>query len=138
MPTVRAVGYAIDATSAYRYLPSQEADLWMQCFVWWEVVVRTDGSRRLTAGFCIDRRVGFGGAFAPNRFERVSLLVAALTQREQDAFDMQQPLPACAQQWVLRRRELQAAGRLPDGAGQLSPRYIQAYIDVSTDGIEPG
>ena len=69
----------------------QLTELWTQCFVWWEVEERAGGKLIAHVGVCTDRRLGFGGAFAPNRFERVSLLVAALTQRMQAAFDLQQP-----------------------------------------------
>ena len=56
----RAGTYVVDAESAYRFCPMQEADLWTQCFVWW------DGGG---AGVCVDRRLAFGGAYSPNRFE---------------------------------------------------------------------
>ena len=64
-----ALGYCIDAESAYSFCHIQEADLWTQCFVWWD-----DSA---SAGVAVDRRMGFGGSFAPNRFERVSTFVAA-------------------------------------------------------------
>eukprot|EP00966_Prymnesium_polylepis_P216592 5014172-Prymnesium_polylepis.1 len=69
--------------------------------------------------------MGFGGAFAPNRFERVSTFVAAYAQRMQAAFDARQPLPRCAARWAADRQALQASGALPPGAGQLEPRYLQ-------------
>eukprot|EP00965_Chrysotila_dentata_P092201 3043627-Pleurochrysis_carterae.AAC.1 len=37
--------------------------------------------------------MSFGGAFAPNRFERVSTLVAAWIPRKQAAFDASRPPP---------------------------------------------
>ena len=79
----RAQGYCVDAESAYSFIPIQVADLWQQCFLWWD----GDG----VPGVCVDNRMGFGGAFAPNRFERVSTLVAAYVQSLQDAFDRAQP-----------------------------------------------
>jgi hypothetical protein len=116
-----AGSYVVDAESAYRFCPVQEADLWTQCFVWWG----DDGA----AGVCVDRRLGFGGAFAPNRFERVSTLVAAHVQARQAAFDAANPLPPAARRWAAFRRSLQAEGNLPPCAAQSHPRYIQVYID---------
>ena len=116
--------YTID-----RYLCTQEADLWTQCFVWWYWRSNADGTRTLLVGVCVDRRVGFGGAFAPNRYERVALLVTAIAQRMQAAFDDTQPLPAHARRWEEARCALQERGELPPGVAQRHPRYIQAYID---------
>ena len=115
--------YCVDAESAYSFLCVQAADLWMQGFVWWG----PDG-----AHFRYDRRVGFGGAFAPNRFERTSTLCAAYTQHLQAEFDRLQPPPPCAQRWSNDRRALQRAGHLPPGEGQCHPRYLQVYIDDFT------
>ena len=114
--------------------------LWTQCFAWWTVsrVEHQTANGYLTVrhstqsarvGICVDRRVGFGGAFAPNRFERVSLMAAALAQQAQAAFDATQPLPACAQRWVAERRALQESGDLPTDEAQRSPTHIQAFID---------
>ena len=127
-------GYCVDAESAYSFCAVQRADLWQQCFVWWDEAGE--------AGFRVDRRMGFGGAFAPNRFERVSTFVAAYAQRMQAAFDAQQPLPQCAARWAADRRALQASGALPLGAGQLEPRYLQVFIDdfcgcAATDEVVP-
>eukprot|EP00965_Chrysotila_dentata_P108217 3574445-Pleurochrysis_carterae.AAC.1 len=79
----RAVAWVADAESAYRFCPVQQADLWLQCFVWWDSQGR--------ASVVVDERMGFGGTYAPNRFERVSTLVAAWVQRKQAQFDEQQP-----------------------------------------------
>eukprot|EP00965_Chrysotila_dentata_P072361 2391269-Pleurochrysis_carterae.AAC.1 len=76
--------------------------------------------------------MGFGGAFAPNRFEHVSRLVAAWVQRKQGAFDATQPLPTATRRWVERRAAAQRAGALKEGAEQLAPRYLQVYIDDFT------
>ena len=92
-----------------------------QCFAWWD----SDG----TSGICVDRRLGFGGAFAPNRFERVSTLVAAHVQSKHAAFDAAQPPPHSAQLWSVERRSLQAEGNLPAGDQQLHPRHLQVFID---------
>eukprot|EP00965_Chrysotila_dentata_P192571 6175258-Pleurochrysis_carterae.AAC.1 len=112
--------YVVDAESAYRFCPVQWADAWTQCFVWW------DGQGR--AAVVVDRRMGFGGAFAPNRFDRLSTLVAAWAQRKHAQFDATQPLPGAAERWV---RAQQAAG-MEGGAAQLAPRYLQVYIDDFT------
>ena len=120
----RAASYVVDAESAYRFCPVQEADLWTQCFAWWG----EDGS----VGFCVDRRLGFGGAFAPNRFERISTLVAAHVQAKQAAFDATQPVAPSVARWAAERRARQQRGELPQGEAQLAPRYIQVYIDDLT------
>ena len=117
-------GYCIDAESAYSFVPVQYADLWQQCFTWWDA----DG----TAGVAIDRRMGFGGAFAPNRFERISTLCAAYAQHLQAEFDELQPPPLCAQRWSADRRALQEEGKLPAGDAQLHPRFLQVYLDDFT------
>ena len=117
-------GYCIDAESAYSFCPVQRADLWMQCFCWWD--------RGGTAGVAVDRRMGFGGSFAPNRFERVSTFAAAYAQHLQAEFDATQPLPVCAQRWTHDRRRMQERGTLPQGEEQLHPRYLQSFIDDFT------
>ena len=117
-------GYCIDAESAYSFCPVQEADLWTQCFCWWD----TAG----TAGIATDRRMGFGGAFAPNRFERLSTLVAAYAQHMQAQFDAEQPAPGCAAQFTARRRALQRLGRLPPGDSQAFARFLQVFMDDFT------
>eukprot|EP00965_Chrysotila_dentata_P028121 935186-Pleurochrysis_carterae.AAC.1 len=73
--------------------------------------------------------MSFGGAFAPNRFERISTLVAAWVRRKQAAFDAAQPPPLAVAQWAQRRAERQREGALPPGAQHTAPRYIQVYID---------
>ena len=120
----RAGGYCVDAESAYSFCPIQRADWHTQCFVWWD-----DEGR---AGFAFDMRLGFGGAFAVNRFERVSTLIAAYAQHLHAEFDAAQPPPAEVQQWTSDRRALQAQGKLPPGEAQLHPRYIQVFIDDLT------
>eukprot|EP00965_Chrysotila_dentata_P157400 5200231-Pleurochrysis_carterae.AAC.1 len=76
--------------------------------------------------------MGFGGAFAPNSFERISTLAAAWVQRKQAAFNATQPLPAGAQRWAEARAAAQRAGTLQGGAEQTAPRYLQVYIDDFT------
>ena len=123
---IRAASYVVDAESAYRFCPVQQADLWTQCFLWHS----SDGA----AGICIDRRLGFGGAFAPNRFQRISTMVAAHIQTLQAAFDTTQPLPPAATLWAAERSARQRRGEIPPcgpgGVGsQLAPRYLQVYVD---------
>ena len=116
-------GYCIDAESAYSFCPIQVADLWTQCFCWWD-----EGG---ASGTAIDLRMGFGGAFAPNRFERLSTLVAAYAQHLQAEFDAGQP-PAAASQFTAERRSLQRVGQLPPGDSQCHPRYLQVFVDDFT------
>ena len=123
---IRAASYVVDAESAYRFCPVQQADLWTQCFLWQDSAG--------TAGICIDRRLGFGGAFAPNRFQRISTMVAAHIQTLHAAFDTTQPLPSAAILWAAERSARQRRGELPPcgprGVGsQLAPRYLQVYVD---------
>lgn len=124
--SARAQSYVVDAESAFRFCPMQQADLWTQCFVWWG----DDG----TAGVCVDRRLAFGGAFSPNRFERISTLVAAHVQAAQVAFDAAQPPPRAAALWAAERRALQLRGDLDPGHLQCRPAYLQVYIDDFTGG----
>eukprot|EP00965_Chrysotila_dentata_P180603 5962223-Pleurochrysis_carterae.AAC.1 len=63
-------------------------------------------------------RLGFGGAYAPNRFERVSTLVAASIQAAQRKFDATQPYPAATRRWMARRAALTARGGVLAGAGE--------------------
>ena len=120
----RIRGYAIDAESAYSFCPVQQADLWTQTFVWWD-----DAGR---AGFAVDERMGFGGAFAPNRFQRTSEFVVAYARALQAEFDRQHPMPPSAQRWRHDREQLQQAGGLPQAADQGSPTFLQSYIDDLT------
>ena len=114
-------GYVVDAESAFSYCPIQQADLWTQAFCWWD----SEG----VAGFYVDRRMGFGGAFAPNRFQRVSTFVAAYVQHLQGLFDAEQPQPEGVQEWRVYRRQLMAEGRLVGTRAQCEARYLQVYID---------
>eukprot|EP00965_Chrysotila_dentata_P232172 6198814-Pleurochrysis_carterae.AAC.1 len=77
-------------------------------------------------------RLGFGGAYDPNRFERVSTLVAAYIQRSQGEFDEAHPPPPATKSWLARRLALVEACTLGEGAGQAAPRYLQVYIDDFT------
>jgi hypothetical protein len=126
---VRVGGYAVDLESAYSFLQMQLLDVHLQCFLWWEWRTLPDGRRVLVSGVCMSYRLEFGGAFAPNRFFRVSSIVAAHAQRAHAAFDAAQPPPPRAQAWSRYRTALQAQGRLPGGEAQRHPRHLQAYMD---------
>jgi hypothetical protein len=121
---LHAASYVVDAESAFRFCPLQEADLWTQCYIWW-------GSDA-AAGVCVDRRMAFGGAYSPNRFERVSTLVAAHIQVRQAELDAAHPLPKAGARWVSMRKGWQKRGVLPPGRRQTSPSYVQVYIDDFT------
>ena len=124
------VGQAmIDLESAYSFCVVQRADWWTQCFVHWEWRVDAEGARYLHVGVSIDMRMGFGGAFAPNRFERVTRIVAAHIVRRWDEFDLTHPLPPRAERWAALRRRMQRAGLLPTAAAQAAPRHCQVYLD---------
>lgn len=122
----RVGGYAIDLESAYSFCVVQRGDWWLLVFVWWSYD-RATGTIRL--GFSIDFRMGFGGAFAPNRFERITRMVGAWIQMHQGAFDASQPYTLRARRFVAMRQRLQLAGWLPAGEGQLHPRHLQVYLD---------
>lgn len=123
--SVRADGYCVDATSAFRFLVMQRADWWTQCFLFWAC----DEQGVLTVGICIDMRMAFGGSYSPNRFERLSRLIGAYVQQRQQAFDESQPPPPCAREWMRMRRQRQTAGLLPSGDHQCTPKFLQAFID---------
>ena len=126
---VRAEAYAIDATSAYRFCPLQRAHQYTQCFLYWRKEVGDDGRVKAVVGVCVDERMGFGGAYAPNRFERVSLMVAAFIQAAQAAFDAEQPPPPCTQRWADERGERLARGALVTHT--LGPRPLaRAWIST--------
>ena len=124
-------GYAIDAKSAFRYCPIQLADVWTQCFIWWEWRWER-GQWRLVVGICVDLRLAFGGAYSPNRFQRITCLVTAHVQSLQVAFDLAHPPPLVVQAWCAARLALQQAGRLPAGAAQTRPAGCQNFIDDTT------
>ena len=122
---VRAESYMIDATAAFRFCMMQASEWWTQCFVFWTL----DQNQNLKVGICIDMRMGFGGKFSPNRFERISRLIGALVQRRQANFDETHPHPEHVERWIVHRNELQKHGLLPKGSQQCNPRYAQVFID---------
>ena len=121
---IRAETYCIDLESAYRFLVLQRADWGQHCFFWIDAHGR--------AGVFIDIRLAFGGAYAPNRFQRFSLLVRAAVVARQDAFDAQCPYPSFVGDWVTLRRRRQAQQLLPPGVDQLRPAHSQVFIDDLT------
>ena len=123
-PAVSAEGYVVDAESAYSFLVVQVADWWLQAFVWWD--------EHGKCGFAVDTRMGFGGAFGPNRFQRTSLFACAYIQRLQAEFDADQPPPAATQAWCDERRRLQRIGELPPGFAHALAMYLQSFIDDFT------
>ena len=128
-PVCDVATIAVDLESAYSFCPVQRAWWWTQVFVWWQWVVDADGSSRLVVGFAIDTRMGFGGAFAPNRFERITLLLGAWIERSVQRFDDEHPYPRRLQLWSAFRRRLQGVGALPMQAAQSAPRHWHVYID---------
>eukprot|EP00965_Chrysotila_dentata_P205626 6183066-Pleurochrysis_carterae.AAC.1 len=72
---------------------------------------------RQGGGGIVDRRMGFGGAFAPKRFERVSMLVAAWVRRKQRLLDEQQPYPPAVRRWAQRRAQEHRNGGIPGESG---------------------
>ena len=115
------VGYGVDMTSAYSFLPVQRLDWWMFGYIWFG----KDG----TAHFRLLIRVGFGGAMSPRRFQSVSVIVAELVSQRQAAFDAAHPLPAAVEPWRAHRQALQRAGQLPVGPTQCATHVVGVYID---------
>ena len=137
----RAALYAVDAQSAYRFIPVQHADLWAgQIFIWdtcehWEARPSSGGVEPQgtlphgpkEAGFCTDRRLSFGGAYSVQRFERITTIVGAYAQLLQAAFDAANPLPPGLARSTDVRRQLMQTGLLPGAPGQESPRFLMVY-----------
>jgi hypothetical protein len=106
-PAEPSVGfYALDLASAYRFVVLQWLDLWCHCFLW------LDGAGHI--GMCTDTRLcfGFGGAYGPNRFERIATMMSAYILRCIAEFDATAPPPRVAE-WAAERSALQAQGLLP-------------------------
>ena len=120
----RAEMYIVDATAAYRFCPLNITQLYTQVFAYWTI-----GDEGIKVGFCVDRRMMFGGSYAPNRFERISRLIGAYIQLQQRRFDERQPPPPCAQRWQRMRRGRQLAGLLELHPAEAEPRSLQVFID---------
>ena len=113
--------YALDLASAYRYICLQLLDLWCHCFIW------LDGDGRI--GVCVDTRLCFGGAYGPNRFERITTLIGAYILHIQDEYDQRHPYPAPVPTWAADRAAQQSNGTLPLGHRQLTPKSLLVYLD---------
>jgi len=113
--------YALDLSSAYRYVCIQLLDLWCHNFLW------LDAGGRL--GIFTDTRLCFGGAYGPNRFERITTMLAAWIERCQAEFNALRPYPAPVVEWQAFRRDRQRRGLLPAGAHQLTPDGLQVFLD---------
>ena len=139
---LRAELYSVDGEKAFRFLPDQRAEWWMQCFVWllapgqvapkpsagvW--AARRAGQPERRFGFLIDTRGDFGGGHNPSRYQRVANLKTAVARARHKEFDDAHPLPPCAAVVRGKRQALVAAGLLPAEPGQVEPRDMQAYLD---------
>ena len=137
-----AAVYSVDGEKAFRFLPDQRAEWWMQCFVWllapgqvapkpsagvW--AARRAGQPERRFGFLIDTRGDFGGGHNPSRYQRVANLKTAVARARHKEFDDAHPLPPCAAVVRGKRQALVAAGLLPAEPGQVEPRDMQAYLD---------
>ena len=119
--TARSGFYALDLASAYRYVCLQLLDLWCHCFMWLDA----DGH----IGICVDTRLCFGGAYGPNRFERITTLIGAYILHAQDEYDRRHPYPAPVPAWAADRAARQSSGTLPPGHRQLTPKSLLVYLD---------
>jgi len=139
---LRAELYSVDGEKAFRFLPDQRAEWWMQCFVWllapgqiapkpsagaW--AARRAGQPERRFGFFVDTRGDFGGGNNPSRYQRVANLKTAVARARHKEFDDAHPLPPCAAVVRSKRQALVAAGLLPTEPGQVEPRDMQAYLD---------
>ena len=113
--------YALDLASAYRYVVIQLLDLWCHTFMWLDA----DGC----VGIGVDLRLCFGGAYGPNRFERITTLIGAFILLKQDEYDAANPYPNPVQAWRAERRSAQRLGALAPGGAQLSPKGLRIYLD---------
>ena len=126
-----AVLYGADISSAYPHLVLQRLEWCLHCFVW--VCLET---RRLRV--CWFYRMAFGGAYAPQRFNRALTLIDAEGARRVAAFDAAQPPPAPVRAWCTRRRERQAAEMLPPGDTQTAPAFSQRFVDDKAGAADSG
>ena len=119
---LHGVGAAVvDLESAFRFLVLQYLDHWLHGFLWWDT--------RGKVGFALDLRVAFGGAFGPNRFQRVTLILRAYVLFKIHEFDASRPVPRSAAAWTTKRLTLQRAGHLPPGTTQVRPHHGLIYLD---------
>ena len=121
--------YGIDLTAAYSFVPMQRLDWWQFCYLWFDA----DGR----AFFAILVRVGFGGAFSPQRFQGISTVLVELARKRQAEFDAAHPLPAEMSAWVEERLALVRTGALPAGRAQSTAAISGSYLDDVAGGC-PG
>ena len=99
----KIVLWAIDLSNAYRQLPVQRLERWLQVLIW------GDGCRT-------DVRCVFGTASMVQFFERVSTFLLAVIAFRQRAFDATRPYSAARRAWMERR-------------GDSDPAFRMIYID---------
>ena len=109
-----------DAVSAYRQVPICPRDLW-KCGVITE------------RGFLVDTRLSFGARMAPNKFQRLMLVLMGEARRRMAAFDEQHPpTDAGVVAWLAARAErLGAAQAMLSAAVQ----YIDDTLGVSINDL---
>ena len=109
-----------DAVSAYRQVPMAACELW-KC--------GTVGP----GGILIDSRLSFGSRVAPNKFQRLMMVVVREAMRRVAAFDEANP-PASLelQRWLRARRET-----LRDGRMAAVVQYIDDSCGVSLHDVVP-
>ena len=66
---LKAISYNIDEEMAYYYVPAQVMDHWENTYFWFD--------HRGHPGVCRSWRLGTGGAWSPNKFQRISTIVMA-------------------------------------------------------------
>ena len=118
---LKAELYCFDLKSAFRYAPLQRRDWWQHVFLW----LAPDGR----AVWMVDAHGAFGGAYMPQRFERLTSFAMALARARQDEFDAAHPYPPGTLAWQRERAQLQRDGLLPLGPEQLRPAYSHVYLD---------
>ena len=75
----QAAQYSTDESTAYSLLPVQRADWWLQVRFW--TMRLPDGS--VLTGFFVCPRLLFGGAWGPNRFQRLMRMKRARVRQRQ-------------------------------------------------------
>ena len=118
---LKAISYNIDEEMAYYYVPAQVMDHWENTYFWFD--------NRGAPGVCRCWRLGTGGAWSPNKFQRISTIIMAWAQRERRDFDREFPPPLPVRLWGMSRANSQIRGDLPPGEEQTEPAYCHVYID---------
>ena len=122
---LKAQAYCFDDSSAYRYVMMQMADWHGQCYIW----ILKDKAGKWYVVICIDGRLVFGGAFGPNRFQRLGCITTQATRDEQDRYDAKYPYPEGTRAWSELRMQFAKEGLLPNNRTQWRPCGIQRFID---------